>query len=172
MYLQKSISRITDFSLTLLLWSYYLLGSIVLFFFCYLPAYFFSANRAAAIQKYTHIQMKIFFKLTPWLIPRTRFTIQDEVRRLRSSVIVCNHLSYLDPILLISLLPQQRTIVKNTFFKIPFFGWFMRNAGYVPSAPSEMLGEAMVKNLESIKKHLEAGGNLFVFPEGTRSRDG
>lgn len=172
MYLQKSISRITDFSLTLLLWSYYLCSSIVLFFFCYLPAYFFSANRAAAIQKYTHIQMKIFFKLTQWLIPRTRFTIQDEVRRLRSSVIVCNHLSYLDPILLISLLPQQRTIVKNTFFKIPFFGWFMRNAGYVPSAPSEMLGEAMVKNLESIKKHLEAGGNLFVFPEGTRSRDG
>ena len=33
----------------------------------------------------------------------------------------------------------------------------MRNAGYVPSAPSEMLGEAMVKNLESIKKYLSDG---------------
>jgi len=172
MSLQKSIQRITDFFITLLLWSYYLCGSIVLFFFFYGPAYFFAANRATAFQKLTHIHMKNFFKLTGWLIPRVKFSIQDEVCQLHSSVIVCNHLSYLDPILLISLLPQQRTIVKNTFFKIPFFGWFMKNAGYVPSAPSEMLGAAMVKNLESIKEHLAAGGNLFVFPEGTRSRDG
>lgn len=35
-----------------------------------------------------------------------------------------------------------------------------------------MLGPAMINNLENIKEHLEAGGNLFVFPEGTRSRDG
>lgn len=116
--------------------------------------------------------MKNFFTWTRWLIPRTKFTIQKEVREIHSSVIVCNHLSYLDPILLVSLFPQQCTIVKNTFFKVPFFGRFMKNAGYVPSVPSEMLGAAMVKNLESIKEHLATGGNLFVFPEGTRSRDG
>ena len=116
--------------------------------------------------------MKNFFTLTGWLIPRTKFAIQKEVREIHSSVIVCNHLSYLDPILLISLLPRQRTIVKSTFFKVPFFGWLLKNSGYVPSAPSEMLGAAMIKNLESIKEHLAAGGNLFVFPEGTRSRDG
>ena len=116
--------------------------------------------------------MKNFFTLTHWLIPRTKFAIQKEIREIHSSVIVCNHLSYLDPILLISLLPRQRTIVKSTFFKVPFFGWLLKNSGYVPSVPSEMLGPAMINNLESIKKHLAAGGNLFVFPEGTRSRNG
>lgn len=116
--------------------------------------------------------MKNFFTLVQWMIPRIKFSIQKDVREIHSSVIVCNHLSYLDPILLISLLPQQRTIVKSTFFRVPFFGWQLKNSGYVPSAPSEMLGAAMIKNLESIKKHLAAGGNLFVFPEGTRSRDG
>ena len=30
----------------------------------------------------------------------------------------------------------------------------------------------MINNLEAIKAHLARGGNLFVFPEGTRSRDG
>lgn len=35
-----------------------------------------------------------------------------------------------------------------------------------------MLGPAMINNLEDIKKHLAEGGILFVFPEGTRSRDG
>jgi 1-acyl-sn-glycerol-3-phosphate acyltransferase len=35
-----------------------------------------------------------------------------------------------------------------------------------------MIGPAMINNLEAIKEHLASGGNLFVFPEGTRSRDG
>lgn len=116
--------------------------------------------------------MKNFFRLTRWLIPRTEFVIHEEVRKIQSSVIICNHLSYLDPILLVSLFPKQRTIVKSTFLKVPIFGWFLKKAGYIPSAGSEMLGPAMLKNLEAIKEHLAAGGNFFIFPEGTRSRDG
>lgn len=42
----------------------------------------------------------------------------------------------------------------------------------MPSSADELMGPAMVENLESVKEHLAAGGNLFVFPEGTRSRDG
>jgi 1-acyl-sn-glycerol-3-phosphate acyltransferase len=168
----RSIQSATDFFITLLLWSYFLFGSVILFFLFYGPAYFFAVNRAAALQNLTHIHMKNFFTLTGWLIPRTKFSIQKEVRQIHSSVIVCNHLSYLDPILLISLFPRQRTIVKSTFFKVPFFSWLLKNSGYLPSAPTEMLGAAMIKHLESIKEHLDQGGNLFVFPEGTRSRNG
>lgn len=168
----RSIQRLIDLIITLLLWSYFIFGSIVFFFLFYLPAYFFAANREKALQNLNHIHMKNFFKLTGWLIPRTKFVIQQEVRDIHSSVIVCNHLSYLDPILLISLSPRQRTIIKSTFLKVPFFGWILKSSGYVPSAPSEMLGAAMIKNLESIKEYLAKGGNLFVFPEGTRSRDG
>ncbi len=168
----RSIQRVIDFFITLLLWSYFLFGSMGFFFLFYLPAYLFSKNRITAFQKLNHLHMKNFFTLTRWLIPRTKFVIQKEVREIHSAVIVCNHLSYLDPILLISVLPRLRTIVKSTFFKVPFFGWLLKNSGYVPSAPSEMLGPAMINNLESIKNHLAAGGNLFVFPEGTRSRNG
>jgi 1-acyl-sn-glycerol-3-phosphate acyltransferase len=160
-----------DLFITLLLWAYFLFGSVVFFFLFYIPAYLFSSNRATAFQNLNHIHMKNFFALTR-LLTRTKFDVQKEIRQIHSSVVVCNHLSYLDPILLISLLPRQCTIVKSTFFKVPFFGWLLKTSGYVPSMPSEMLGPAMIKNLEEIKKHLAAGGNLFVFPEGTRSRDG
>jgi len=158
--------------ITLLLWAYFIFGSVVFFFLFYIPAYLFLSNRVAAFQNLNHIHMKNFFALTGFLIPSTKFDIQKEIRYIHSSVIVCNHLSYLDPILLISLFPRQMTIVKSTFFKVPFFGWLLKTSGYVPSMPSEMLGPAMIKNLEEIKKHLAGGGNLFVFPEGTRSRDG
>jgi 1-acyl-sn-glycerol-3-phosphate acyltransferase len=172
MLLIRSARRAIDFFITLLLWFYFLFGSIVFFFLFYLPAYIFAGKRVKTFQKLNHLHMKNFFILTRWLIPRTKFAVQKEVREIHSSVIVCNHLSYLDPILIISLLPGLRTIVKSTFFKVPFFGWLLNNSGYIPSAPSEMLGPAMINNLESIKEYLASGGNLFIFPEGTRSRDG
>jgi 1-acyl-sn-glycerol-3-phosphate acyltransferase len=172
MPLTRILQNAFDLVITLLLWAYFLFGSVFFFFLFYLPAYLFSSDRAAAFQNLNHIHMKNFFALTRFLIPRTRFDVSTEVRGINSSVIVCNHLSYLDPILLISLSPRQCTIVKSDFFKVPFFGWLLKTSGYIPSMPSEMLGPAMIRNLEEIKQHLAAGGNLFIFPEGTRSRDG
>lgn len=147
-------------------------GFLCIALFLFVPYYWVTGNSAAALQKLNHLHLKGFFALAGLLIPRTTYIIDPKVRELRSSIIVSNHISYLDPILLISLYPQQTTIVKNTFFRVPIFGWFLRKAGYVPSSPSEMLGPAMINNLEDIKAHLAAGGNLFVFPEGTRSRNG
>jgi 1-acyl-sn-glycerol-3-phosphate acyltransferase len=161
-----------DFLITVLLWFYFLFGYWCIFLFIFVPTWLFAQNFAAALQYLNHVHLKCFFALTRLLIPHTKFVIPSDVRDIRSSVIVCNHLSYLDPILLISLYKRQCTIVKNTFFSVPIFGWFLRKACYVPSSPAEMMGAAMINNLEAIKEHLVAGGNLFVFPEGTRSRDG
>jgi 1-acyl-sn-glycerol-3-phosphate acyltransferase len=168
----KIFQNAPAFLITLLIWAYFLLGSTVFFLFFHLPAYLFSKNRARSFQNLNHINMKIFFALTRFLIPSTKFKIQKEIRQIKSSVIVCNHLSYLDPILLISLFKRNCTIVKSTFFRVPFFGWLLRNSCSMPSESNELMGQAMVENLEYIKKHLAAGGNFFVFPEGTRSRDG
>lgn len=156
----------------MLIWGYFIFGYLVILFFLFVPCYLLAKNSAETIQKLYHLHMKTFFVLTSRLIPLTTYDIDPKVRALRSSVIVCNHRSYLDPILLVSLFPCQTTIVKNTFFRVPIFGWFLKRAGYVPSSPSEMLGATMIDNLESIKAHLACGGNLFLFPEGTRSRDG
>lgn len=168
----KKANRLIDLIITLILWFYFIFGSMFFFFFFYIPTYFLATDKPTTLQKFNHLHMKIFFSLIRLMVPRTKFVIAEEIAQLRSSVIVCNHLSYLDPILLISLLPRQRTIVKSTFFKVPFFGWLLKNSGYVPSITSEMMGPAMIENLENIKEHLAAGGNLFVFPEGTRSRGG
>ncbi len=172
MFIATLTRRIIDFGLTVLVWVYFLFGYLVLLPIFLVPYYFICRDVAAALQKLNHLHLKTFFLLTRTLMPRTTYQIDPAVRNLQSSVIVCNHISYLDPILLISLFPRQTTIVKNTFFSVPIFGWFLKKAGYVPSSPAEMYGAAMIKNLEDIKGHLAAGGNLFVFPEGTRSRNG
>ena len=172
MPLVRIFHRLVDFIITVILWCYFLFGYLFIFLFFYIPVYIFAQNRFAAFQNLNHFHLKIFFTLIRLLIPRTKFNIPKDVRKIRSSVIICNHLSYLDPILLISLFRRQQTIVKQTFFKVPFFSSLLKNSGYISSGTSDMFGEAMINNLEDIKKHLASGGILFVFPEGTRSRDG
>ena len=172
MPLTRILQNAVALVITLLLWAYFLFGSVVFFFLFYLPAYLFSSDRTAAFQNLNHIHMKNFFALTRLLIPRTKFNIPRKsgisIHRLLSAI------TYLISIPFCSFpfSPRQCTIVKSDFFKVPFFGWLLKTSGYVPSMPSEMLGPAMIKNLEEIKNHLAAGGNLFIFPEGTRSRDG
>jgi 1-acyl-sn-glycerol-3-phosphate acyltransferase len=164
--------RIIDLFATFILWFYFLFGYLFILIFLYIPAYVFAESRETALQNLNHIHLKCFFALTRLLIPRTKFKIPKEVREIHSSIVICNHLSYLDPILLISLFQRQRTIVKHTFFQVPLFGWLLKNSGYISSGSGEMLGPAMINNLENIKEHLASGGIVFVFPEGTRSRDG
>jgi 1-acyl-sn-glycerol-3-phosphate acyltransferase len=172
MFLIRFSRRVIDFCLTMGLWAYFLFGYLLLMFVLFIPFHLRLNTGDAVLQKLFHVHLRFFFVLVGLVSPGVRFDISEDVRRLRSSIIVCNHLSYLDPILLVSLFPRQTTIVKNTFFSVPIFGWFLRKAGYVPSSPTEMYGPAMINHLENIKRHLAAGGNLFVFPEGTRSRNG
>jgi 1-acyl-sn-glycerol-3-phosphate acyltransferase len=172
MFLARFFRFIIDFAVTIILWFYFMFGYLFILLFLYIPVYCFAKNRATALQNLNHVHLKVFFTLTRLLIPRAKFNIPEDVRQIQSSVIVCNHLSYLDPILLVSLFRRQKTIVKHTFFKVPIFGWFLKNYGYLPSGSEEMIGPSMIDNLENIKEHLTAGGVLFMFPEGTRSRDG
>lgn len=172
MSFMRFCGRIVDFCLTVFLWVYFLFGYLFILLFLFIPSYLRLKSSAAVLQKMNHIHLRIFFAWLGFLAPRTKVRVGADVRNLRSSIIVCNHVSYLDPILLVSLYPRQTTIVKSTFFSVPIFGWFLKKAGYVPSATSELFSPAMMIHLEGIRRHLAAGGNLFVFPEGTRSTPG
>jgi 1-acyl-sn-glycerol-3-phosphate acyltransferase len=168
----KYLKPVSDLVVTLLLWSYFTLGFIVLFSPFYLAACLFSENRELTFQRLNHHFYKGFFLLIRILIPRQQWHIADEVKSIRSSVIVCNHLSYLDPLLLISLFPRHKTIVKSTFFSVPIFGWMLKQSGYIPSTSEGRLSELMIERINAMDGYLASGGNLFIFPEGTRSRDG
>ena len=170
--LHRYLKPVSDLVVTLLLWSYFTVGFIILFAPFYLASVLLSENREISFQRLNHYFYRGFFFLVRILIPGQKWRITDEIRSIQSSVIVCNHLSYLDPLLLISLFPRHKTIVKSTFFNIPIFGWMLKQSGYIPSTSEGNLSELMIERINAMDGYLASGGNLFIFPEGTRSRDG
>ncbi len=168
----KIIKFAFDLVVTLLLWSYYSIGFVLFFAPFYLAAYVFSQDRERSFQRLNHLFYRGFFFLLRLLVPWNKWRIQEEVRRIRSSIIVCNHVSYLDPILMIALFERHKTIVKDRFFRMPIFRTVVGLSGYLPSSSSGETSDLMVRRLEEMDAFLGSGGVLFVFPEGTRSRDG
>jgi 1-acyl-sn-glycerol-3-phosphate acyltransferase len=161
-----------DVIVTALLWLYYVPGWVVLCPLFYLFAYVFAANRELAFQRLNHLFHRSFFLLLRLITPGLTCRIQEEIHSIRASVIVSNHLSYLDPILLVSLFPRQKTVVKSDFFSYPVFGWLLKTSGYLPSTAGGGFSPMMIERVEAMADYLATGGNLFVFPEAHRSRDG
>jgi 1-acyl-sn-glycerol-3-phosphate acyltransferase len=164
-------SAVQDFAVTVILWAYYIMGFLLFFSPFYLYT-FFSSGGETAFQKWNYRLHRSFFALLRTLVPKVKWRISDEVRALRSSVIIANHLSFLDPILFVSLFERQKTIVKSEYFRYPVFGWILRRSGYIPSLAEGLFSAGMIDQIKAMQEYLAAGGNLFIFPEGTRSRDG
>jgi 1-acyl-sn-glycerol-3-phosphate acyltransferase len=161
-----------DLLVTLILWAYFTIGFAALFGPFYLLAVVAAADRQRAFQKLNYLFFRSFFRLCRFLTPMQDWRIDPAVRKIRSSVIVCNHISYIDSILLVSLFARHTTIVKNRLFRFPILNRVMALAGYLPAASEGPQAALMVEQMEALPAFLASGGNLIVFPEGTRSRNG
>jgi 1-acyl-sn-glycerol-3-phosphate acyltransferase len=85
----------------------------------------------------------------------------------RPYVVVSNHESFAD-ILLISHLPwEMKWLSKAELFKVPVLGWLMRLAGDIPVRRGE--GRSAVEALQRCRIVLKHKVSVMIFPEGTRS---
>ncbi len=167
-----SLRMVWDTIVTLLLWIYFTLGFILFFAPLYLLSALVGERREAIYQRLNQIFFGIFIYLTRLLTPAHDWMIDPAIRTIRSSVIVSNHRSYLDPLILISLFPRQKTIVKSWLFSVPIFGHLMRWTGFMPSDAKGAQADLILSQMASLASFFKSGGNLFIFPEGTRTRDG
>jgi 1-acyl-sn-glycerol-3-phosphate acyltransferase len=95
----------------------------------------------------------------------------DKLDLSRHYIFMSNHVSNLDPPLLVPLLPHRVTVlVKKELFRIPIFGKAMRMADFVPVDRRNR--EAAINSIREAEETVRRGLHMAVFPEGTRSRDG
>lgn len=90
----------------------------------------------------------------------------------RSCIFMSNHVSNLDPPVLMPSLPGRSSILlKKSLMNIPVLGTAMQMAKFVPVERSHSV-EAAKASISAAASALREGLNIIVFPEGTRSRDG
>lgn len=88
-----------------------------------------------------------------------------------SYVFLSTHQSYMDIPAMLGYLPAQlRIAAKKSLFRIPFMGWHLTRAGHIPIDRSST--QNAVASMQKAADYLRDGICAFVFPEGTRSRDG
>ncbi len=89
-----------------------------------------------------------------------------ELAACRDALIVANHPTLLDVVLLMSLVPNAQCIVKHQLWRNRFLGPVVRAAGYLRNDLDPQL------LIERCRETLRAGNNLIIFPEGTRTVPG
>lgn len=83
-----------------------------------------------------------------------------------------NHLSNLDPPILIPVLPQRVSVfLKRSLMKIPILGYGMRLANFIPVDRDGRV-ESAKESADTAARVLASGISVLSFVEGTRSRDG
>jgi 1-acyl-sn-glycerol-3-phosphate acyltransferase len=95
----------------------------------------------------------------------------EALRAGESYVFLSTHQSYMDIPVMLGYLPTQlRIAAKREVFRIPFLGWHMRRAGHI--SINRTSTEEAVASLRRAASEIRPGVSVFLFPEGTRTRDG
>jgi 1-acyl-sn-glycerol-3-phosphate acyltransferase len=89
----------------------------------------------------------------------------------RSYIFMSNHVSNLDPPVLIPVVPGRCSVlVKKELFRVPVLGTGMKIAELVPVDRRDR--ESAIASMQEAVKVLRKGLHMIIFPEGTRSVDG
>jgi 1-acyl-sn-glycerol-3-phosphate acyltransferase len=81
----------------------------------------------------------------------------------RGLLILANHPTLIDIVFLMALVPQADCVVKAKLWRNPFTRATLRAAGYIRN------DEDGIRLIDDCVASVRAGGNLIIFPEGTRT---
>ncbi len=153
-------------------WAWFVLGAVIVVFF---PLVLITRIVTAPFDPGRYHAGLVFRKLAvahQMLNPLWRFSVTGAIPTdpRRPYVVVANHESFVD-ILLISHLPfEMKWMSKETFFKYPLVGWMMRLAGDIRLVRGDKASAADA--LEQSRDRLDKRVSVMIFPEGTRSKTG
>lgn len=99
---------------------------------------------------------------------RTSGELPDDMRR--PYVVVANHESFVDMLLISHLPTEMKWLSKLEIIRIPFLGWMMRLARDIPLDRNDRNAGAAA--LDECRRRLDDNVSVMIFPEGHRSTTG
>lgn len=112
---------------------------------------------------------RLWMNVWLWLIGcPLKISGRNHFNKSENYVVVFNHNALLDVPLSAPYVPgANKTIAKSSFAKVPLFGWYYKKGSVLVNRSDE---KSRRKSFEEMKKVLQAGMHICLYPEGTRNR--
>jgi 1-acyl-sn-glycerol-3-phosphate acyltransferase len=134
------------------------------------------ANALVAIYIYGLVP-EFLLRFMAWLMVRAAYRLRSEglehIPEEGAAVIVCNHVSFADAVVVMGASPRPiRFVMDHRIFKIPLLSYIFRHTGAIPIASAKEDPAMMEAAFSEVSKALAADELVGIFPEGNITRDG
>jgi len=133
-------------------------------------------NAVVATYIYTLVP-EFLMRFLSWVFVNIMYRIRvrglENIPEHGPAVIVCNHVSFMDALVIGgSVRRPVRFVMDHNIFKVPLMGFIFRTARAIPIAPAHEDPNALTKAFDRIDAELADGEIVCIFPEGKLTRDG
>ena len=133
-------------------------------------------NAAVALYIFTLVP-EFLMRFVVWILVNIVYRLRaqglERIPDKGPAVVVCNHISYMDALVVIGSCRRPiRFVMDHQIFKIPLLSFVFRTAGAVPIAPAREAPEILEQAYDRVARYLEAGEVVGIFPEGRLTEDG
>ena len=121
---------------------------------------------------------EFLMRFLSWLMVRTLYRlklhgIEKHVPDEGAALLVCNHVSYMDALILSASIPRPvRFVMYYRIFNIPVMSWIFRTAKAIPIAGAKEDPQLMQRAFDAVDAALAEGELVCIFPEGALTKDG
>jgi 1-acyl-sn-glycerol-3-phosphate acyltransferase len=133
-------------------------------------------NAAVAVYIFSLVP-EFLVRFLAWMLIHTIHRVATvDVERIPDegpAVLVCNHVSYVDAIVIGAASPRPiRFVMDHRIFRMPLLGWIFRTAKAIPIAPAKDDPFLMERAFIDIAEALHEGDLVCIFPEGKLTSTG
>ncbi len=133
-------------------------------------------NAAVAVYIYG-LMPEFLLRFLSWLLVHSIYRIRtsgtSHIPERGAALIVCNHVSYVDALLLMAVSPRPiRFVMDVSIFRLPVMSWLFRQVRAIPIASSRVDPAVMERAFEQVSEALRDGQLVCIFPEGRITDNG
>jgi 1-acyl-sn-glycerol-3-phosphate acyltransferase len=132
----------------------------------------------AAVAAYIYLLVPEFLmRFLCWLLIHSAYRLRKEGLRnipaQGAAVVVCNHVSFVDALVILAASPRPiRFVMDHRIFATPVLSFVFRTGKAIPIAPAREDPDLLDRAYEEVALALAAGELVGIFPEGRITEDG
>ncbi len=120
---------------------------------------------------------EFLLRFIAWILVHTFYRIRlvhpERIPETGAAVLVCNHVSFVDAVVIMAESPRPiRFVMDHRIFRTPFAGWLFRQAKAIPIAPAHEDAALLASAYDACAAALADGELICIFPEGKLTKTG